>query len=166
MRPGASWRHPGIGLSIALALVGAHIVLSFDRRVEIGLVLFASAVGAGLEVFQIAAGTYHFTAGTVNDAWLPPWLLALWAQCATTFRLSSRHVIARPLHAALFGSVGGPITFVAGERLGAVTLLPPVTEGLLRLSIAWAIALAVCSVVVRRVTVDDQWPRYRTIQSR
>ena len=101
---------------------------------------------------QIAAGTYRFTSGTVIDALPPPWLLAMWAQFATTFRFSLRSVIARPVPAMLFGVAGGPIAFLAGDRLGAVTLLPPLAYGLCRLSISWAIALMIFSAVVRRVT--------------
>jgi hypothetical protein len=52
------------------------------------------------------------------------------------------------------GAAGGPIAFLAGERLGAVTLLPPLTYGLLRLSVSWAIALVVFSSVVRRVAPE------------
>ena len=75
---------------------------------------------------QIAAGRY-FTSGTVIDAPRPLWLLAMRAQFATTFRFSLRTVITRPIRAALFGAAGGPIAFLAGERLGAVTLLPPLS---------------------------------------
>jgi hypothetical protein len=98
----------------------------------------------------------------VVDALPPPWLLAMWAQFATTFRFSLRPVLARPPGAALFGAVGGPLAFVAGERLGAITLLPPLTHGLLRLSISWAVALVVFSAVVRRVTPERDAPLYRT----
>jgi len=96
----------------------------------------------------------------VVEALPPPWLLAMWAQFATTFRYSLRSVVARSTRAALFGAAGGPIAFLAGERLGAVTLLPPLTPGLLRLSISWAIALVVFSVVVRRVARGRHGPRY------
>ena len=163
---GASWRRPGVGLGIALVLIGAHVVLSSERQVEVGLVLFATVVGATVECVQIAAGTYHFTSGTVNGGWPPAWLLAMWAQFATTIRFSLRRVIARPLSAALFGAAGGPIAFIAGQRLGAVTLLPPVTHDVCRLSLAWAIALVAFSVVVRRVTPDGQWPGYHMSWSR
>jgi Protein of unknown function (DUF2878) len=53
------------------------------------------------------------------------WLLVMWGQFATTFRFSLRGVMRRPLFAGLFGATGGPIAFLAGERLGAVILLPP-----------------------------------------
>lgn len=158
---GASWQHPWVGLAIALVLIGAHLTLSSERLVECRLVILAAIVGAAVEIFQIAAGTYRFASGTLSDALPPPWLLAMWAQLATTFRFSLRSVIARPLPAAIFGAVGGPIAFLAGQRLGAVTLLPPLVPGMLRLSLTWAIALVLFSVAVRRVTADDHAPRYR-----
>ena len=161
---GASHR-PWTGFVIAVLLIGVHLTLSLERSLEARLVILATAVGAVVEMVQIAAGTYGFASGTVNDALPPPWLLAMWAQFATTFRFSLRRVVIRPLSAALFGAVGGPIAFLAGERLGAVTLLPPLTRGLLRLSMSWAIALVVCAAVVRRVTPESDVPRYRTAQS-
>ena len=151
---GAAWQRPWTGFVIAMILVGVHLALSEERSLEVGIVVLASAVGAVVEMIQIAAGTYRFTSGMLTDALPPPWLLAMWAQFATTVRVSVRSVISRPVLAMLFGAAGGPIAFLAGEGLGAVTLLPPLGYGLLRLSISWAIALAVFSVVVRRVSPE------------
>ncbi len=162
---GAASHRPWIGFLIAVILIGVHLTRSLERSLEVRLVVMATAVGLVVETVQIATGTYRFSSGTVNDALPPPWLLAMWAQFATTFRFSLRRVIRRPLYAALFGAAGGPIAFLAGERLGAITLLPPLMPSLLRLSINWAIALVVCAAVVRRVTPEPDVPRYRTAQS-
>lgn len=137
------------------------MALSVDRLVELRLIAVATFTGMVVEMLQIAAGTYHFTSGTTIDALPPPWLLAMWGQFATTFRFSLRIVLARPTRAALLGAIGGPVAFLAGERLGAVGLLPPLTESLLRLSVAWTIAAVVFSLVVRHVTRDGDVPRYR-----
>ena len=150
---GASHR-PWTGFLVAVILLGVHLALSVERSLEVRLVVLATAVGAVVEAIQIATGTYRFTSGTVTDALPPPWLLAMWAQFATTFRFSLHQVIRRPVRAVLFGAAGGPLAFLAGERLGAVTLLPPPAHGLLRLSISWAIALVIFSVVVRRVSPE------------
>ena len=158
---GASHR-PWTGFLIAVVLLGAHLTLSPERFLEARLVVFATAVGALVEIGQIAAGTYRFPSGTVNEAFPPPWLLAMWAQFATTFRFSLRGVMRRPLFAGLFGVAGGPIAFLAGERLGAVTLLPPLAHGLLRLSVSWAIALLAFSAVVGRLGSENA-PRYRAL---
>jgi hypothetical protein len=151
---GGAWQRPWTGFVIAMILVGVHLALSVERSLEVRLVVLAAAVGAVVEMIQIAAGTYRFTSGTVTDALPPPWLLGMWAQFATTFRFSLRSVITRPVPAMLFGAAGGPIAFLAGERLGAVTLLPPLAYGLLRLSVSWAIALVLFAAVVRRVASE------------
>jgi len=150
---GASHR-PWTGFLIAMILSGLHLALSAERSLEVRLVVLATGVGVVVEMIQIAAGTYRFTSGTVTAALPPPWLLAMWAQFAMTFRFSLRNVVTRPVLAVLFGAAGGPIAFLAGERLGAVTLLPPLAQSLLRLSISWAIALVVFSAVVRRVAPE------------
>lgn len=139
-----------------MILVGVHLALSGERVLEIQLVVLATAVGAAVEMIQIAAGTYRFASGTVNDALPPSWLVAMWAQFATTFRFSLHRMVTRPPLAVPFGAAGGPIAFLAGERLGAVTLLPPVAHGLLRLAVSWAIALAVFSAVVRRLAPERE----------
>lgn len=157
---------PWTGFVIAVALIGVHLALSIERSLEARLVGLAVIVGAIVEMVQIASGTYRFTSGTIIDVFPPLWLLAMWAQLGTTFRFSLGVVIARPIRAALFGAAGGPIAFLAGERLGAVTLLPPLTLGLIRLSIGWALAMVVVSAVVRRVAPDADAPRYRTVSLR
>jgi hypothetical protein len=151
---GGAWQRPWTGFVIAMILVGVHLALSVERSLELRLVVLAAAVGAVVEMMQIAAGTYRFTSGTVTDSLPPPWLLGMWGQFATTFRFSLRSVITRPVPAMLFGAAGGPIAFLAGERLGAVTLLPPFAYGLLRLSVSWAIALVLFAAVVRRVAPE------------
>ena len=151
---GAASQRPWTGCLIGMFLIGVHVALSVERVLEVRLVVLATAVGAAVEMIQIAAGTYRFTSGTVNNALPPPWLLAMWAQFATTFRFSLRSVVTRPVLAVLFGAAGGPIAFLAGERLGAVTLLPPLAQSLLRLSISWAIALIVFSAVVLRIAPE------------
>ena len=151
---GAASQRPWTGCLIGTILVGVHLALCVERALEVQLVVLATAVGAAVEMIQIAAGTYRFTSGTVTDALPPPWLLAMWAQFATTFRFSLRSVVMRPVLAVLFGAAGGPIAFLAGERLGAVTLLPPLGHSLLRLSISWAVALVVFSAVVLRIAPE------------
>ena len=160
---GAASHRPWTGCLIAVTLIGVHLALSPDRSREVLLVCVATAAGAVVETVQIAAGAYRFTSGTVIDALPPPWLLVMWGQCATTFRFSARTVMTRPGWAALCGAAGGPLAFLAGERLGAVELLPPLMHGLLRLSVGWAIALASLSVFLGRVTPAPRASRYRSV---
>ena len=160
---GAAWQRPLSGFAIAVALLGVHLVLTPERWKEAGLIVLATATGAVVEIFQIGAGTYRFESGMVFEGFAPPWLLAMWAQFATTFRYGLRGIIVRPPRALLFGALGGPSAFLAGERLGAVDFLPPLATGLVRLSLAWLAALALFSLAARRVRPDGSPAlRYRT----
>ncbi len=146
---GAAWGWPVTGFLIAVALTAAHLWLSSDRGTESRFILLALALGLVVEGFQVWSGTYRFTSGVVVTWMSPPWLLMMWAQFATTFRSSLRGIMSVPARAALFGLLGGPIALLAGERLGAVTLARPLAPGLIRLSVAWGVALCVCAVAVR-----------------
>lgn len=69
--------------------------------------------------YQVRSGTYAFTSGVVV-AWMsPPRLLMMWGQFATTFRSSLSAIMLVPGRAVVFGGLGGPIAFWAGERWGA-----------------------------------------------
>jgi hypothetical protein len=159
---GAAAQHPWIGFFVAVILIGVHLMLSLERALEARLIVMTTVVGLVIETAQIVAGTYRFPSETVHEALPPPWLLAMWGQFATTFRFSLRGVMRRPFFAGLFGLAGGPLAFLAGERLGAVTLLQPLAYSLLRLSVSWAIALFAFSAVMGRLGSEDV-PRYRAV---
>ena len=157
---GAAIGHDAIGAGLAAALIALHLWLTRERGIEVWLLALATLVGAAIEVWQLRAGTYQRLSGAPGLDVPPLWLLALWAQFATTFRYSLRGVLFHPAAAALFGAVGGPLALLAGERLGAVTLTTPLLPGLLRLAVGWTLALAVCSWATRRAH-DGEPPRYR-----
>jgi hypothetical protein len=54
---GGAWQRPWTGFVIAMILVGVHLALSVERSLEVRLVVLAAAVGAVVEIIQIAAGT-------------------------------------------------------------------------------------------------------------
>ena len=161
---GAASGHGTAGACAGFALTTGHVLLARDRRGELVLVLAALATGVAVESWQIASGTYRVLAGASPGVLPPLWLLALWAQFATTFRFSLRRIMTAPRPALLFGALGGPIAFLAGERLGAVELTVPLAPGLARLVVAWAAALAVLAWAARRLAAPAEG--YRPIDGR
>ncbi len=148
---GAAIGSPVAGAVVAFALTAAHVGLARERGREAALVAAAILTGLVVERLLIAEGTYRLFGGGPVDRWPPPWLVALWAQFATTWRYSLTAVFARWWMAALFGALGGPLAFVAGARVGAVALATPMTPALVRIGVAWAVALAVLALTTRRV---------------
>ena len=52
----------------------------------------------------------------------PLWLMALWMSFATTVRHSLRWLNGRPILQASLGLIGGPLAYLTGESLGAITV--------------------------------------------
>lgn len=157
---GAAHGHALAGGLTAVALTIGHLCLSRDRRGETTLVVVAVAVGLAVESWQIDAGTYRLLAGAPATA-PAPWLLALWAQFASTFRFGLSAVMRRPWLAALLGATGGPAAFLAGEALGAVVLWAPIRPALQQLAIGWAVGMATLAVVTRAVDARRPPAGYR-----
>lgn len=56
--------------------------------------------------------------------------------------LDALHWLAhRPALAVAVGAVGGPLAYLAGARLGAVTLRPTEAGALVAIALEWAVAL-------------------------
>lgn len=157
---GAAWRYEDAGVSIAVGLVAVHLWLSRERGVELRLMASALGVGVLVESVQVAASTYDAASSVFPPGTPPAWLLVLWTQFATTFRYSLNGILRRPLRAALFGAIGGPLAFFAADRLDALALLPPVGTGLGRVSLLWTAALLLFSWLTRR-SPSDEAPVYR-----
>ena len=68
---GGAWHWPWTGAAVAVALTATHIAWSRERALEIQLVLLAAGVGLLVEVYEISAGTYRVSSGTLHPA-LPP----------------------------------------------------------------------------------------------
>ena len=74
-------------------------------------------------------------------AWIvPPFIVSLWIAFATLPHVSLAWLAPRPVLAALLGAIGGPLSFAAGARLGAVGPgdSPPLTN--LVLAVEYALA--------------------------
>ncbi len=162
---GAAAGYGTAGASIGFALTAGHVLLARDRRGELTLVVVSLVCGVAVESWQIASGTYRVLAAASPGGLPPLWLLALWAQFATTFRFSLRRIMTAPRSALVFGALGGPIAFLAGERLGAVVLEVPLGPGLARLVVAWAVALATLAWGARRLKAPAEGYRSMTGRS-
>jgi hypothetical protein len=128
-----------IGIVAALAVIAVHLILSTPRSTEIRVIALAVAFGAVWDSLLRAAGLMHYlSAGPTFLA--PAWILSMWGLFGTTLNVSLRWLRGRPVLALLFGAIGGPMSFWAGQRLGAVQITGP-WAGLLAQAAGWAVIL-------------------------
>lgn len=99
------------------------------------VVLAIGSAGLLLDSGMTALGLLRF-GGHPFEPWLcAPWLCALWYLFATTLHQSLRWLEGRTWLAALIGGIAGPVSYRAGEVLGALTLGPGRNSALLLLAL-------------------------------
>ena len=126
-----------------------------DGWSEAKLLATAGAVGYGADSALVLGGWLDFPPQAELGAPTTLWMVALWAGFAATLRHSMRWVIGHPAIAAALGAGGGPFSYWAGERLGALTL----GEGwVVAVAVVWALALPGLAWLASRVGASDAAP--------
>ncbi|MCR6702115.1 MAG: DUF2878 domain-containing protein [Dokdonella sp.] len=149
------------GVAAAAAFVAAMLIAAARPAQE--AVLVAAAIGAGalLDGALAASGWLRYAAAWPTAAFAPAWILALWAAFATTLPVLLPAWLSRPLPAALFGAIGGPLAYLGAARgFDAVAFVAP-WPALVTLALGWAVALVLLAMLARpapRLT-DAEHPR-------
>jgi hypothetical protein len=138
-----------LGLLVVAAVVAWHLVTSPAPQAEAQLVLFALGIGLVWENLLTLAGIVVYPYGQLSGGLAPVWIIAMWAMLATTLNLSLRWLHGRFLLASVFGAIGGPLAFLAGERLGAV-VFPDVTLAMLVLGVGWGLLFTLLVMLAMR----------------
>ncbi len=113
------------------------------------------AVGFVLDSAQSLTGRLSFADPLLfpagSGAIAPVWVLMLWLQLGTTLRYSLAWLSRRYVLAAALGAAGGPVAFLAGERLGAATWGEPRWLTALSLAVVWGAATPLLVFVADRI---------------
>lgn len=134
----AAEREAWLGVLVITAIVALHVMLSDHSRAEFKLVLAAVAIGLLWDSLLIQAGWIVYAPTNWPAALAPLWILAMWAGFATTLNVSLNWLHGRYWLAALFGAIGGPLSYWAGAELGAAHLAAPL-PALTALTLGWAV---------------------------
>ena len=150
----AAYSQPRWGITIAVPLVGVHMLLTSDRTNQAKILLLAAGVGFVVDSVLLGLDVYRFPSESVTS-WLPPlWMTVLWIQFATTFRYCLKWLGGRYVLSAALGFTGAPLAFLGGESIGAVSFFSPRLGNLLILGSLWAIAIPLLIYVSDRIHAD------------
>lgn len=132
------------GAALALVVTAVHLALHRDAA-ELRLIVCAAAIGFFVDSALVRTHVVVFeSAGW--DGWAPLWIVSLWIAFATTLNHSLRWLASRPWVAALAGAIGGPLAYLAGAKLGALTILTPV-PALILIATLWALAMGLLALL-------------------
>ncbi len=146
---GAAHGLPWFGTLAMLAILAWHLSRAPRRLVELRLVAATVALGIVLDGTLLASGAVQFPNGQWFTQLTPHWMMALWAEFAMSLNVSLRWLRHRAWLAAALGAVAGPMSFLAGMRLGAVQIVHP-TVALAMLALGWAVLMPLLLALSKR----------------
>ena len=156
---GAANSMPLIGPAVVTIHLAIHFIWSDDRKREAAFLLFTTLLGILIDSAQKAAGFIVYASAWPPVDWLAPiWIVAMWLLFATTFSTSLSWLQGRYAIASLMGAIFGPLSYVAGERLGAIAFAQPLLQTVFIFGLIWAIvmpALAWFAKQLRRTDLAD-----------
>lgn len=136
---GAVWGLPSFGVFAALAVGGLHVCSTRRPVNELVFLLLACLAGTSLDLIPLHLGAFSFTVETSVPWGYPLWMSGLWLGFATTFRASLSWLSGRYILSVVFGFVGGPLAYLAGEKLGAIAIGSNTLLSLLVIGVFWAV---------------------------
>ena len=134
---GAATNETHTAVAFSLLIVLFHIYLTKYKTSELKILLLASIIGFLFDGFLLKSELVLYADHGWSYSITPLWIIVLWMGFAITLNSSLSWLKKKLNLSILFGSLGGPLAYLAGEKLGAVTLMTPDT--LMIISIGWAI---------------------------
>ena len=162
---------PWIGFLVVLAVMVIHLGLTRWAGGELRLILSAMVLGFIVDTLLLASGwvsypPISYPAGLGLENLAPYWIISMWALFATTINFSLGWLRGRLLLAMILGVAGGPLSYLAGAKLGAMQLLEP-AAALMALAGAWCLAMPALLLLARYFTghadrvrpdyIQDDW---------
>ena len=137
---GGAQEMPWLGPVAVLVALAVHLRYARKPFEEIVLVLACAVIGAGFDSALVASGWVSYKSGQFSDYIAPYWIITMWMLFATTLNVSMRWMRGKPVQAALFGLIGGPAAYLAGQKLGGIILVNQ-PMALVALACGWAVMM-------------------------
>jgi len=147
---GAANGMPWLGPLTFAGVLAIHLRIASRPDLEVGLVIASGVIGFYFDSLLVAQGWVSYPSGLVSDSFAPYWIVTMWMLFATTLNVSMRWLRDNRALAALFGAVGGPLSYLAGAKLGGIVFVDQVAA-LVALAIGWAVAMPLLMALSKRL---------------
>jgi hypothetical protein len=150
---GAARGNGWIGPLIVAGHTALHLTGIPRPKREARLLLSAGMLGILIDSLKKTSGLVLYKTPWPDIWWLAPlWITAMWVLFATSLTTSLSWLQGRPLLQAALGALGGPLSYLAGERLGAIAFYYPDWITLAILAVIWAGAVPLLFWLAKRNT--------------
>lgn len=140
---------PWAGVLVVGLVIGLHLVLAARPGQELRLVFLALVMGLVFDSLLVKSGWLVYAGGATFAGMAPYWILAMWALFATTLNVSMGWLKNKPGLAVLMGAIFGPLSYMAGQRLGALQFIN-FNAATVALMFIWALAMPLLMLAAAR----------------
>ena len=137
---GGAKQLPWAGPLAVIAIVALHLYRSDRPQAELKLVFACGLIGTVFDSLLVALGWVGYPSGMFSAVMAPYWIIAMWMLFATTLNISMGWMKGRPILAAVTGMVAGPLTYLAGHKLGGIEFSNQ-AAALVALGAGWAVIM-------------------------
>lgn len=122
---------------IAVLALALHLRFYCKGKQELWLIIIVTSIGIFVDSMLSYLQVFIFTSTQL----IPLWLAILWACFAATILHSLHFLAISKLLQVVMGAVFGPLSYIAGEKMGAVQFGYSLTFTSLILAITWTLLL-------------------------
>ncbi len=137
---GGAYALPWLGPLLAVPILAWHFHQSSAWDRELKLILIIAIVGSAFDQCLLSLGWIQYPASSWPSWLLPLWMMTLWTLFSSTLNVSLRWMRGKYLVSVIFGAIGGPIAYLAGQKLGAMELVSQ-TNVLIVLAVGWGLMM-------------------------
>jgi len=137
---GAAYDRSWLGLFVVLLAVTVHLTTARLPLREAGLLLICALIGLTFDSALLMTTWVSYPNGSWFPGLVPLWIVAMWVLFGTTLNRSLAWLRGQPWIAFLLGAIGGPLSYLAGERIGAIDITQPLAA-MSALAVGWGLVL-------------------------
>lgn len=147
---GAAREMPWVGPLVVLVVAAIHLGQARQPRLELGLIVACGIIGLCFDSMLVALGWVAYPSGYFASSLAPYWIVTLWMLFATTLNQSMGWLKGRLSLSAFLGAVAGPMSYIAGQKLGGMEFVAP-AYALAFLAAGWAVVMPIVVTLAERL---------------
>ena len=139
---GALWEVQYLGPIVMLIFLSTHMLIMGKGKNEVLFLCLIAFIGTIVDSMKLATGFISYMGGYATIKILAPlWITAMWTGFASTINHSLGWVHGRNFIAVMLGVVFGPLSYMLGVKLEALTFNYRLMMSAVILAIVWGTAI-------------------------
>ena len=147
---GAAQQVPWIGPAVVLAVVANHLRQAIRPDLEAGLLIACGVIGLYFDSLLVTLGWVAYPSGMFISSLAPYWIVSMWVLFGTTLYRSLVWLKGRHGLAVALGAVAGPLSYIAGAKLGGIEFIEQY-GALAFLAVGWAAIMPVLMILADKL---------------